>query len=198
MTAEQTITVYEPSAGEHISEAARAMVKLANETGCEVTARFNDMELRAEPGGDAETIAAEYSAAMERSAEAYRNSEEGRRAAREAEERAKIAAQAEAEGILPFQFRDAEAEALWQQGLANNADDYGQATFRYAARWAAWMEQMLRDGEALAAAVKATEFAVDLEGISGYMASCARRILEAVWIHGEALKAEVEEEDADG
>ena len=43
---------------------------------------------------------------------------------------------------------------------------------------------------ALASIVEDTSLEADLEGITGFMQSAARSILEHVWIHGDALKAQ--------
>lgn len=184
-----TDTTYEPGAGEHIDQTAAAIVALANETGQSVVARFNGEELHAEPGGDAAAIAAGYQARMSERSAAFHASPEGQRQIAEAEERAKIAAQAAADGILPFQRRDAEAEEAWERTVAANQDFYGSGILRYAARWAAWMEQRMRDGATVAEAAGATQGPADLEGVSGFMESVARRILESVWLYGEALEA---------
>lgn len=184
-----TITTYEQGAGEHIDQTAAAIVALANETGQPVVARFNGEELYAEPGGDPAAIAAGYQARMSERSAAFRAPPEVQRQIAEAAERKQIAAQAQADGILPFQRRDQEAVEAWERTVAANQDFYGSGILRYAARWAAWMEQRMRDGASVAEAAEATQGPAGLEGVSSYMVSVAQRILERVWLHGEELAA---------
>ena len=67
---------YDPMAGEHISDAARAMVDLANRSGESVTAMFNEIPVNAVPGGDYAGIVSYYNAEMERRRTEYEASPE--------------------------------------------------------------------------------------------------------------------------
>ena len=90
---------YEPRAGENVSETAERMVALANETNEVVTAKFNDIEITASPGGDPQAIVSYFHEEYERRVEAYHNSPEGKRAAREREER-RVAAQQKHDALI--------------------------------------------------------------------------------------------------
>ena len=65
---------YEPLAGTTITNAANEMVALANEANEIVTAKFNDIEITANPGGDPQAIVSFYHEECEWRAEVYRNS----------------------------------------------------------------------------------------------------------------------------
>lgn len=84
---------YEAMAGENISETAKAMVALAKKTNDTVETKFNDIVLTATSDSNADAIIADYHTKMEVASEAYHNSPEGKKAAREAEERKQRAQQ---------------------------------------------------------------------------------------------------------
>lgn len=78
---------YEPMPGEHINETAKSIVDMAKESKETVTAVFNDITLTANEGDTEEGIVKAFEEARKQRAEAYRNSPEGKKAAREIEER---------------------------------------------------------------------------------------------------------------
>ncbi len=82
---------YEPMAGENINKTARRMVALANKTSDIVTAKFNDIELKANPSENPEVgasvITAYYKSESSRRGKVYRNSPEGKRAAADTKKR---------------------------------------------------------------------------------------------------------------
>ena len=78
---------YEPFCGEDIRTTAKRIVAMAEETKGVVQAKFNDIELTANPDTTADRVAAFYGEEQERRTEAYRNSPKGKKAARETEER---------------------------------------------------------------------------------------------------------------
>ena len=79
-------------------------------------------------------------------------------------------------------------EAGWQRGLAKNKDAYGFACYRYASRWANFMERELANGKPLAEIAQATSHEADDEGITGYMYGVAVSLLAHCWKHGEELR----------
>ena len=80
-------------------------------------------------------------------------------------------------------------KAVWDKGLENNKDHpYGFAVYRYAARWAALMEEKMARGKTLAEIAKATSYEANNEGISGFMYGAAVSTLAGVWKHGEELR----------
>lgn len=80
---------YEPRTGECLSYTAQRMIELARQTAGTVKAKFNNIELTATPDSNADDINRLYCEESERRSEAYRNSPEGKKAAREAEQRKK-------------------------------------------------------------------------------------------------------------
>lgn len=78
--------------GCHISDAAQQLV-VACETEETAQGTFNDITLTAHKTSTVEGIVADFNTKMAAASEAYRNSPEGRRAAREAEERKQQAQQ---------------------------------------------------------------------------------------------------------
>lgn len=88
----------------------------------------------------------------------------------------------------PMTFKDAEAEALWAKGLANNQDPYGNAIYRYASEWATRMEQEIAKGRSVEEIADRTSHEADTEGITGFMYGAAVATIAHLWIHGEALR----------
>ena len=172
-------------AGENISETAKRMVALAKKTKDTVETKFNDIVLTATSDSNADAIVKFYHDESERRSEAYRNSPEGKKAAREAEAFRKKADAARAEGILSFTIKDAES---WQKSLDNNKDGYGSGVIRFAARWANLMEQKMSNGAKLEDIADAASHEADVEGITGFMYGASVSILSQVWAHGEQLR----------
>lgn len=176
---------YEAMAGEHISKTARKIVAMAQNCGGDVTAEFNDIELRATPTSAEDEILSAYHAECERRAEEYRKSPEGIAAAARQQESQRIAAEAVAEGILPFSLKD---QAAWDKSVAVNTDGYGACVTRFAARFANYMERDMAEGLPLNEAIEKASHEADKEGITGFMYGCAISILSQVWTHGEQLR----------
>lgn len=89
------------------------------------------------------------------------------------------------EDLPKFTLKDA---ATWEKGLENNRDPYGAAGYRFAARWANFMEREMAAGKALADIAKPTCREANDEGITGFMYGCAVGILSHCWEHGEELR----------
>lgn len=176
---------YEPMAGEDVSETARRMVALAKKSKGVVKAKFNDIELTANPDSKANDIVKFYNAETTKRHEAWKKSPAGNRAAREAEEARKRAAAACAEGIKSFSLKDPDG---WKQQVEKNQDGYGSGVIRFAARWANLMEQKMAKGAKLKDIAEKTSHEADSEGITGFMYGCAVSILSQVWEHGEELR----------
>lgn len=183
---------YKPTCGERIAESAQRLVALATEKACRVTAEFNGIELRAEPGMSPGDVAGAYHAEMSRLQDesdakrrAHEATPEGQEELRVARERQRVVAIEVAKGILPFAIID---EASWKECVEKNSDGYGSCAIRYAARWASYAEAALEKGEDFASAVKRTSHDADLEGITGFMYGCAVGILAKVWFRGEELR----------
>jgi len=85
-------------------------------------------------------------------------------------------------------FASDDAHALWDTGVANNADPYGRAVYRFASEWATRMEQALATGESIETCAQRCCREADDEGITGFMYGCAVGILAGAWTHGEALR----------
>ena len=79
-------------------------------------------------------------------------------------------------------------EELWQKGLENNSDPYGQAIYRYAENWANLMEEAIEDGKELVKVAKQLSHDADDEGITGFMYGAAVNVLAGVWYLGEELR----------
>ena len=176
---------YEPGLGEDISTTAKTIVSMANESGEEVTAKFNDAELFAHPGDDPSMIADKFRAELARRQEEYEASPEGKESRKRQEEAQRQANKAAAEGIKPFEIID---QPGWDKTVTKNTDGYGSCVVRYAARWAWLMEQRIAEGSTVADIAKQTGHDADREGITGFMYGCAVGILAQVWKHGEALR----------
>jgi hypothetical protein len=171
--------------GSHVSGAAEQLVSEAKKISGKVRGDFNGITLTATSTSSTEDILAFYDAESNRRAEAYRNSPEGKKAAREAEEFRQRADAARAEGILPFSLKDPEG---WKQSVEKNTDGYGSCVMRYAARWANLMEKKMSEGAKLEDIAAKASHEADVEGITGFMYGCAVTILSQVWEHGEHLR----------
>lgn len=79
-------------------------------------------------------------------------------------------------------------EEVWQTGLENNTDPYGQAIYEYAEAWANLMEKALEEGATLLDVAKQLSHDADTDGITGFMYGAAVNILAAVWYFGEELR----------
>lgn len=95
----------------------------------------------------------------------------------------------------PMLFKNDAARQLWESGLANNQDHYGNAVYRYASEWANRMERELAKGtdrpgeEVLVRDIaERTSREADTEGITAFMYGAAVSILAADWKHGEELR----------
>lgn len=174
--------LYEPRPGQDISDAAEKMVALAKETRDTIVAAFNDVPL---------LVAAFHKCMDEGRAESQRKRQawlltpEGVEHARiESEREAK--ATALKNGPLPtFALRDEEG---WKKAVAANDDPYGSACIRYAALWAAMMEEKMHSGETLEACAEPCSRYADVEGVTGFMYGCAVSMLAKAWVHGEELR----------
>ena len=83
----------------------------------------------------------------------------------------------------------------WDDWHANNRDGYGDAIFRTADNWGRAMQKHLNEHEAISQK-QAEQLLrdVDDEGITGFMFSAAKSMLQQLWIHGDLL-TKVYEED---
>ncbi len=184
-----SIYVYEPSCGENIGETAKRMAIYAV-TGREtVTAMFNDIQLTANPGDNADTIVQYYNAECERRHEEYVNSSEYKEKQQQAEE-ARHLHELMLEGALAaapekMTLRDEEG---WKKTVETNTDGYGSGVIRFAERWARLMESRISNGDTVEGCAKEASHLADNEGITGFMYGCAVSILSQVWEYGEQLR----------
>lgn len=176
--------IYEPIIGEHLSDVCQLLVGMANEHQATVTAEFNTVTLTATPGADPADVAAAFTAELDRRAAERRATPEWQAEQKQYEEWQRIADDAARQPLATFALKDADG---WQRTVDANTDPYGSAVIRYAARWAALMEQELTGGKTVADVAEETSRAADLEGITGFQYSAARSILCQVWTHGDEL-----------
>jgi hypothetical protein len=177
--------IYEPEGGEMITDTAHRMVAMAQNRKTFVTAEFNGIELCATADSNPDEIVRRFHAEMERRAEEYRASPEGIAAEARRLEHERIAKEAEAEGVLPFNTIDADG---WAKTVAANDDPYGACGVRFAARWANYMEREMANGASLKDIADTASHEADKEGIAGFMYGCAVSVLSKVWKHGEELR----------
>lgn len=123
-------TTMAATGGEHINSFAARMVARANKTREPISGVFNEIELTAEPGGDAATIVRTFESEMDARAKAYRESPAGIAAAEK--RAAEIAArQKEYDALvarLPdLDMADRPAVLRWLCRFQDAADDIGVA-----------------------------------------------------------------------
>lgn len=82
------------------------------------------------------------------------------------------------------------AEPLWERGVQNNQDPYGNAVYQYASEWATRMEAALAAGETVAQCAKRCSFESNDEGcgITVFQYGCVISVLAHCWLHGEELR----------
>lgn len=120
------------SAGSHIYRAAIDLVAAAKKHG-RASGMFNDIELTATPDTEPDAIVAHYDRECETRATAYKNSPEGKRAAREAQER-RTAAQATHDALMSrlptLDWSDDAAILKWLCDMQQPSDHVGVAVSR--------------------------------------------------------------------
>lgn len=180
---------YEPMAGENVSETARKMVAMAKKSKGTVKAKFNDIELTANPGDKAETITQYYHTESNRRHEEYVNSpeyKESQRKAEEAQRRQNLMLEG-ALAIAPEKMTLKDEEG-WKKSVEANKDGYGSGVIRFAERWARLMEGRIANGDTVEGCAEEASHLADNEGITGFMYGAAVSILSQVWVHGEQLR----------
>jgi len=177
---------YESLCGQDIRTTLREMIAIANESGNLVETVFNDDHIIVRPG---DTVGALYDSWKKQWDRAYDESPEGRAQIAAREENARIIREEQSKPLAVF---DVTNQPLWESFVETNKSEkseYGAAVIRYAARWAALMEQRLKvSGATIATIADQTGYDADIEGITGFMYGAARSILIQVWKHGEELR----------
>ena len=79
-------------------------------------------------------------------------------------------------------------EEIWKEYNDKNKDAYGNATIRYAEKWANLMEKEIESGKKLIDIADKTSNEADTEGITGFMYGCAVGCLSSCWEYGEELR----------
>lgn len=176
---------YEAGVGEHIDNVLQVMIDLANKHDEQVTCDFNDTTITANKGDIVEHLICNWHIEQKRLHKEYLASPKGIESERKHKENEVKCQKSIARGNAKFEIID---QASWDKGLANNQDDYGQAIYRYASRWAAKMEEGMNEGKKLEDIAGPTSFEVDEEGITGFMQGAAVSVLSHVWKHGKELK----------
>jgi hypothetical protein len=183
------VRIYEPRAGETIDRTAMIIMELARAQDDQITADFNGIELTANPGDNAESIASYYRQEMDRRHQEYINSPEYAEQQRKAEE-AQRNNQLVLQGAISVSpdkmtLRDEEA---FRRYIDVNTDPYGAAITKYADLWARLMEGRMSNGDTLEGCAEEASQIADNEGITGFMYGAAVGFLAQCWIHGEELR----------
>lgn len=170
--------------GQHILSTCQAAVATAERHPLRIVGfDFNGVIIRASAGENPQELVDFYDQVWRERAEAYRNSPEGREAARKQQEADRIAEQSRRQGLHRFTRRDEKAWVAWK--VANLDGGYGEAILRYASRWAALMEN---SGLEVSEVADSASHEADTEGITGFMYSAAVSVLSSCWVHGEQLR----------
>lgn len=88
-----------------------------------------------------------------------------------------------------LQFKNKEAVKKWEQWVEiNSKGGYGKAAVTYARRWAKYMQHLMeKHNKTVAEIADEASYVSDIEGINGFMYSCAVSILTRCWKHGVEL-----------
>ncbi len=181
--------VYEPMAGENITETATKMVVLQISRGEVITAKFNDIELTAERSTTEDSIVEYYHKEMDRLHQEYISSPKYAQDQREREE-SQRRQQLTLEGALsvsPEKMTIGNEEA-YKLDVEANTDAMGRAIIEFAERWARLMEGRMSNGDTLEGCADEASYIADNEGITGAMYGVAVGFLAHCWIHGEDLR----------
>lgn len=99
---------------------------------------------------------------------------------------------------LEEKVRDVEVQwsnlKVWNEYVEKNTNPYGKAIIEYAEMWAKLMQKRMGDPDWVvsvnnfATMVDETSFEADIEGITGFMYSCAVGYLVECWFAGELLR----------
>ncbi len=150
---------------------------------------------------DANKIYAEWQAGMKANAEKYRLEREAYMKTPEwRAERAKalkIANRRETvekeviavDESTELQFKDEEAAKKWEQWVEiNSKDRYSLGVVTYARRWGKYMQHLMeKHNKTVVDIADNASHVSDIEGITGFMYSCAVSILAQCWKYGEEL-----------
>ena len=79
-------------------------------------------------------------------------------------------------------------QAIWDEFVRVNTDDYSAAIVQFARAWAELMEKRIEHTDTVASCFKQTAHEADTVGLSGFMYSCAVGVLAQCWIYGEELR----------
>jgi len=181
---------YKPVVGDHIERAATQAIKLSQEhDGKAVKLTFNGCDLTVTADKTPEDVCKAYDKECTRQAEEYRNSPEGKLAAKAAQDREDQRAREKTEvdrkiSGISMEFSD---RASWDKVKSLNTDPYGAAAVRYAERWAKLMQAEMDSGKKLEDIIESTSYQADDEGMTGFMHGAARCILYKTWKYGKAL-----------
>lgn len=97
----------------------------------------------------------------------------------------KKALQSKLQGASEMEFAN---EALWNETVAANQDDYSKGILDYASRWAKLMQVEISGGKTVAEVAQSTSSEADVDGITAFMYGMAVSILSNTWKHGEELR----------
>ena len=84
-------------------------------------------------------------------------------------------------------------EKEYKDWYDKNSDGYGRACFTYVERWADMLENLIESSDEDVMTIFAENadrlsHEADIEGITGFMYSCAVSILSQCWRYGEELR----------
>lgn len=178
---------HEICVGTTIGQACAELVERNNpteHTGAGHFIQFNDVFLTVSQGETAQDLVRQYTQDCERRLAEYRASPEGIESERRLEENRQLIAEEEKKPLASFSIVDI---AAWEKGLANNAEGYGRAVYRFAARWANKMESAIAAGSTVAECADRCASEADIEGITGFQFGAAKSILRHVWQFGGDL-----------
>jgi hypothetical protein len=89
------------------------------------------------------------------------------------------------EETTDMQFKNKEAEEMWDEIVENNSSNF---ITDFACCWAKYMQKFISEGKTVAEIAEQTSSECDFEGITGFMKACAIQILIQCWRYGDELQ----------
>lgn len=183
--------LFEPLCGTSIENACIDALVIAKKDDCTVEFYFNGIKMEATPSNDVKELTDEYWSKSKAKTEEYLNSDEYKQQQEEyrksQEEKENLCKDMLARHNTPILFANKEA---WDKTVEANRDcSYGSAIMAYAERWMKLMEIIISEkGDITPDEIDKMSHVANLEGVTGFMHSCAKSIIHQTWTYGDKLQ----------
>ena len=85
-------------------------------------------------------------------------------------------------------FKNEEAKEQWEKMVKKHSKDFfSMGVVVYARRWAKYMQTLIAEGKSVSQIAEEASLDADIEGITGFMHTCALHALCDTWKYGDEL-----------